>query len=109
MTVLKTRWRNEIHFQEIKKKLKKLKQSDYIVVINPTYDFKALRVLGFFVRKIKIDSPYDNHGYYRGENPMFYRVIITKSEEELNYLRVSHSKAIYDYAMVADIITGAYL
>lgn len=92
------------YYIEIKRKLKRLKETDYIIIVNPNYDIKSLRSLGFVVHKVKIDYPYDTRGYYKGENPTHYKIIRVRSIDELNYLRIIHPKAIIEVAQVKEII-----
>ena len=106
MTVLKMKWRTDDHFNAIKKGLKRLKETDYIIIIEPEYDLKILRKLGFTVHKVKVKNcTYDERGYYRRktDRPAELKVIKTKNRQELNFLKLVHPESIKDYAQVCEI------
>ena len=92
------------YFLLIKNKLKKVKPSDYLIIINPAADLKEIRNLGFVIHKVIIDNgPYDPDGYF-WNNPTYFRIIKAKSLDEINYIKLIYPKAIYEYANVQDIL-----
>lgn len=106
MSRLKTNWTNNRDLFEIKQKMKGLKPTDQLVIVTPGYKLKDLRSLGFVVHKVIVKNEFDDHGYFKtaGEMPTYYRVIRIRSQEDLNFLKLSHPKAIWNCYTVEDIV-----
>ena len=106
MTKLKMYWRTDDHLNAIKKKMRGLKESDYIVIIDPNDDLKTLRKLGFSVHRVKVnDIHYNEHGYFRHlhDTCATFKIIKFKTTEQLNFLKLSCPEAIKDIVKVGDI------